>query len=292
MVSGAPCQNAAMHKFIGAVILAALLSGCAIHIKDTSFMRPVAAGEIVVVGGELPLAYSLVSDKISTPDGKQLYRAKFSHPKAKSTVLFFGGNRSTLEKSAIATATELTRDWHPNIVLADYRGYGQSTGTPSLEALRSDALQLYDLEAKIAKESGLKMIVAGFSLGGVVAGGLLEERQPDGAILMATVTNVPEMLEMALSWYMKPFVRVSIDPPLLGVDNLRAIRGFKGPLLVVGAEKDSQTPVIFSRRLFDASLSPAPLKRLVVVPGVDHNELLFAPEVRAALRQFEMDHGF
>lgn len=192
----------------------------------------------------------------------------------------------------MAIATELTRDWHPNIVFADYRGYGQSTGTPSLQALRSDALQLYDIEAKIAKENGLKLIVAGFSIGGVVAGALLEERQPDGAILMATVTNVSEMREMAFSWYTKPFVRVTIHPALLGVDNLRAVKGFKGPLLVAGAEKDSQTPVIFSKRLFDAALSPKPLKRLVVVPRVNHSELLRTSEFHVALRQFAIDHGF
>ncbi|WP_350296653.1 alpha/beta hydrolase [Limnohabitans sp. Rim8] len=291
-MNSAQWHNAAMYKLTGSAILAVLLSGCAIHIKDSSFMRPVAAGEIAFTSAELPTDYSLVTDRIWTPDGKQLYRAKFSHAKAKSTVLFFGGNASTLEKSAMAIATELTRDWHPNIVFADYRGYGQSTGTPSLQALRSDALQLYDIEAEIAKENGLKLIVAGFSIGGVVAGALLEERQPDGAILMATVTNVSEMREMAFSWYTKPFVRVTIDPALLGVDNLRAVKGFKGPLLVAGAEKDSQTPVIFSKRLFDAALSPKPLKRLVVVPRVDHNELLRTSEFHVALRQFAIDHGF
>lgn len=77
-----------MYKLTGSAILAVLLSGCAIHIKDSSFMRPVAAGEIAFTSAELPTDYSLVTDRIWTPDGKQLYRAKFYHAKAKSTVLF------------------------------------------------------------------------------------------------------------------------------------------------------------------------------------------------------------
>jgi fermentation-respiration switch protein FrsA (DUF1100 family) len=41
------------------------------------------------------------------------------------------------------------------------------------------------------------------------------------------------------------------------------------PVLVVAGEKDSIVPIEHSRSLFEAAREP---KRLVVIPGVDHND--------------------
>ena len=279
-----------------ALVLFALIgavSGCAIQISDSAFIRPQAASAIdaVTAGTLLPAGYTISTDFVSTTDGEKLYRARFTHTDAKSVVVFFNGNLSTVEKHAVPTAVKLGKDWRPDFVFVDYRGYGQSTGKPSLEKLHSDALRVFADEQSRARASSKKMVLAGYSIGGVVAGAVLESFRPDAVLLVATVTDVADMLAFVMPAYMKLFFRVSVDPRLDAIDNRRALSKYSGPLLIVAAERDSQTPPAMSKALFDAAASPATNKQLVIASGAEHNEVLDAPEFRDALKLFVAKNG-
>ena len=271
----------------------AALSGCAVRISDTSFIRPVVAGtlDINAAKSALPSGYSVNTDFIATPDGEKLYRARFTHLDARSTVVFFNGNLSTVEKHAVSTATKLSKDWQPNFVFVDYRGYGQSSGKASLETLQADSLLVFDAEASLARAGNRKVVLAGYSIGGVVAGGVLESRRPDSVLLLATVTDVADMIAQTMPAYTKLFFRVSVDPRLNAIDNRRALSRYSGPLLVVGAEHDSQTPAALSTALFNASATASSEKKLVIAKGVGHSDVLDAPEFRDALKAFAAKYG-
>jgi uncharacterized protein len=275
------------------LLAAAWLAGCTTHINERSFIRPVSAEALMPeqVKG-LPEGYQFSSDHLPTSDGERLYRVRFTHPQAHSTLLFYGGNLSTIGKGGVPLVQSLAAAWNANFVLVDYRGYGQSSGEPSLARMKSDALQIFDDEARRAEANGKKLIVAGFSLGGMVAGSILEQRSPDGAILLATATTVEEFMNVAIPWYMKIFFDMQVDPALRAIDNLTAVRTFKGPLLVVGAAKDSQVPPVLSERLFKAAATPADKKQLAIVQGADHNDLIDTPGLRAALKNFAAAHQF
>ncbi len=276
-----------------AFALAGVLSGCAIRISDTSFIRPVAASALdaSAAAGQLPAGYVITTDFVATNDGEKLYRARFTHPDAKSVMLFFNGNISTVEKHAIETALKVSKDWHPNLVFVDYRGYGQSSGKPSLETLHADALLLFEDEQKRARASRQKVVLAGYSIGGVVAGGVLETFQPDAVLLIATVTDVKDMVARAIPFYMKAFFRITVDPRLAAIDNRRALTKYNGPLLIVGGERDSQTPAVMSKALFDAAATPNADKQLVIAKGAEHGEVLDAPEFRETLKLFVAKNG-
>lgn len=276
-----------------AVALAGALSGCAIHISDTSFIRPVAAGALDAAAASalLPAGYVITTDFIATKDGEKLYRARLTHPDAKSVVLFFNGNMSTVEKHAINTAIKLSKVWRSNLIFVDYRGYGQSSGKPSLETLHADALLLFEDEQRRARASRQKVVLAGYSIGGVVAGGVLETFQPDAVLLIATVTDVKDMIAIVMPVYMKAFFRISVDPRLDAIDNRRALTKYTGPLLIVAAERDSQTPAVMSKALFDAATTPTADKQLVIAKHAEHGEVLDAPEFREALNAFVVKNG-
>jgi uncharacterized protein len=275
------------------LLAAVLLGGCTTHITERSFIRPVSAEALMPeqVKG-LPEGYQFSSDHLPTPDGERLYRVRFTHPQARSTLLYYGGNVSTIGKGGIPLVQSLAAAWNSNFVLVDYRGYGQSSGEPSLASLKSDALQIYDDEARRAEANGKKLLLGGFSLGGMVAGSILEQRSPDGVILLATATTVEEFKDVAIPWYMKLLLDVQVDPELRTIDNLTAVRSFQGPLLVVGAEKDTQVPPVLSERLFKAAATPADRKQLVIVQGAGHNDLIGTPGLRDALRVFAASHHF
>ena len=133
----------------------------------------------------LPAGYKVDTDFVPATDGEKLYRARFTHPDAKSVVVFFNGNPSTVGQHAVSTAVKLSKDWHPNFVFVDYRGFGQSTGKPSLETLHADALLVFEDQRSRARAETQKVVLAGYSIGGVVAGGVLAAFQADAVLLIA-----------------------------------------------------------------------------------------------------------
>lgn len=282
-----------MRRALLGFALAGALAGCAVHVSDTSFIKPQVAGvlDAVTTSTMLPTGYSVSTDFISSADGEKLYRARFTHPDSKSVVVFFNGNLSTVEKHAAQTAAKLAKDWHPDFVFVDYRGYGQSSGKPTLEMLQADALRVFEDEQRRARSSSKKIVLAGYSIGGVVAGAVLETLRPDAALFIATVTDVKDMMALVMPAYTKLFFRVSVDPRLDAIDNRRSLSKYSGPLLVVAAERDSQTPAAMSKALFEAGATPPTHKQLVIANAAQHNDILDAIEFRDALRLFVTKHG-
>ena len=73
------------------------------------------------------------------------------------------------------------------------------------------------------------------------------------------------------------------DPQALGFneertfDHVRKMAAWTGPLLVIHAELDRIIPFEDGRALYDAS--PSPRKRLLMIPGADHNDVMLrAPQ--------------
>ncbi len=280
------------------VAIAVCLCSCTMRLSAADFFHQVKAGPVDTAASGLREGTVITEDRLPTPDGEQLYRVRFSHPQSKTTLLFFGGNASTLGPrpggkagGALQTAITLTRDWQVDVVMADYRGYGQSTGTPTLETLKRDALALYDAEATLAQTTHHRLAVGGFSLGGVVAGSVVEARNPDVALLVATTNNVPDLVTNVTPWYWKPFVFFDYELQLLTLDNARVARKYGGLLLVAGSEKDSSIPVELVKKIYEASALPPESKQLVIAASSEHNDVLQSPELREGLKHFVSAHS-
>lgn len=280
------------------LVIGLALCSCTMRLSAKDFFHQTKAGAVDTKATGLREGTVVTEDQLTTADGEKLYRVRFSHPLSKTTVIYFGGNASTLGSrtgsgpgAAFKTAVNLTRDWQVDVVMADYRGYGQSTGTPSLEALKSDALLLYDAEAASAKTTHHRLAVAGFSLGGVVAGSVVEARALDAAILVATTNNVPDLVSRVIPWYWKPFVFLEYDLPLLTLDNARMARTYGGLLFVAGSEKDSSIPVELVKKIYQASPLPEASKQLVIATASEHNDVLESAEVREGLKHFVAAHS-
>jgi fermentation-respiration switch protein FrsA (DUF1100 family) len=149
-----------------------------------------------------------------------------------------------------------------------------------LESILEDALLVYDREAG---ESRRPVIVAGYSMGGMLAGYVIEKRRPAGSILIATTTTVSELVEEA--W---PLTRalgdVQISPEVAALDNGRAVRGYDGPLLLVAGGADTSVPPVLARRLYERARSSG--KNLLVIDGASHNDLFSNRQLWVALAGF------
>ena len=110
---------------------------------------------------------------LTTSDGVKLHGLhlltdKDSPQKKKGTLLFFHGNAENLTTHFVQLNWILKHGYE--VIIFDYRGYGQSEGEPNQRGTYLDALTFlnyaYDYHVK---QGNKKFIVHGQSLGGVVA---------------------------------------------------------------------------------------------------------------------------
>jgi fermentation-respiration switch protein FrsA (DUF1100 family) len=185
-----------------------------------------------------------------------------------------GGNRAL--RASLAAAL---RRLGLSVLLFDYRGYGGNPGEPSEGGLAADARGALDYLVGRPEVDPGRVIYFGESLGAAVALRLAIERPPAALVLRSPFASLAEVGQLHY-----PLVPVSL---LLRdrFDSAAAARRLTAPVLVVAGGRDRIVPAAHSRRLFAAAPEP---KRLVVLPGVDHNdpELNAGPRLMAELRAF------
>lgn len=79
------------------------------------------------------------------------------------------------------------------ILLWNYRGYGKSTGTPTLGNIKTDALAVYEYISNYYRWS--KVFVHGISIGGVPACFLVKKRLVDVAFIDRSFSNLHDVVE-------------------------------------------------------------------------------------------------
>jgi hypothetical protein len=188
-------------------------------------------------------------------------------------VLFFHGNGEIA--SDYDDIAPFYTERSLNLLVADYRGYGFSAGTPSIAALLADADELFT-QAKTwlhANEYTGALIVMGRSLGSLCATEIAKTHQPacEGLIIESgSASNFRNFLDMCGI--------VSFDDPLWeqarGFFNKDKIHSISLPTLIIHGEQDSLIPVHEAKVLYEHSGSAS--KKLVIIPGADHNTVMFA----------------
>jgi fermentation-respiration switch protein FrsA (DUF1100 family) len=195
-----------------------------------------------------------------------------------TAVLWFHGNAGN-----VSHRVELLRDLHRElamtILILEYRGYGESEGSPTESGLYLDAeAALSALVAATGLPAG-RIVVLGQSLGAAVAVELATRRRLAGLILESAFTSVPEMARHHYPWLpLWPLLKTRFD-------SLSKITRVSAPLLLVHGDRDQIVPVQMAERLFAAAAEP---KRMHVIQGGGHNDLVLlgSDEYFRALREF------
>jgi alpha-beta hydrolase superfamily lysophospholipase len=172
-----------------------------------------------------------------------------------------------------------------NFFVAGYRGYGWSSGKPSVGALFHDAAVIFEHVRHYCQNTGISenLFIMGRSLGSAACIDL-GHRFPDlikGIIIDSGFSNtLPLAARMGYN--------VS-DSGLREEDcfnNLEKIREIKIPTLILHGAEDQFIPLNEAVKL--QAESGARTKQLYVVPGADHNSLI----VRGGAIYFETIKGF
>jgi pimeloyl-ACP methyl ester carboxylesterase len=213
--------------------------------------------------------------ELEVPDGPGLHGVHVppeESPREPRTLLLgFGGNAWNGEDVG-SYLHELYPD--TDVVAFHYRGYAPSGGSPSAEALISDAPLVHDLAVEALRPE--RVIAVGFSIGSGVAAQLATRRKLDGLILVTPFDSLKALAQAMYPWLpIGPFFQPEIDAGA-------AIGGSAVPMAIIAAERDEIVP----RARTDALRSRAARLVLdVTILRAGHNDIYARSDFHAAMRQ-------
>ena len=261
-------------------------AGCSVEISERRVLHPQASGTLSqdAVTHAAPV-FTVSRHDIIAADGTRLYAVRLRQPGARATILYFGGRKYTIGASGATTASRFA-PLGVDLFIADYRGYGQSEGTPTASAMAGDMLAVFDYAASLPDIGAARLIVHGHSMGSFAAGYVAAHRPVGGVVLESSVTTTEEWVRARVPVVVKPFVRVRIADDLKGKGNLENMSLIDEPLLILVGAADHTTPPQLSKGLYAASPLPPERKSLVIVPGADHGDVMTHESAIASYRRF------
>ncbi len=210
--------------------------------------------------------------------GSRFYGVHKSAP----VILFFHGNG------------EIVEDYHDlapmygqmgvNFFPVDYRGYGKSSGSPSVSTMLNDSHDVFNYVITFLKHEGYTgpLVVMGRSLGSASALEIADSYSGcvDGLIIESGFAFAIPLLQL-----------ICIDTDSLGLDekegfsNYSKVTGFRKPTLIIHAEHDHIIPFSDGKYLYDNS--PAEKKHLLMIAEADHNNI-FAVGLQQYLKSVQL----
>ena len=192
----------------------------------------------------------------------------------RGTLLFLHGNGQNISAHLGAVY------WLPRqgfeVLMFDYRGYGQSTGTAVIDGVLSDARHMLAWAANDSCTRGHKLTVLGHSFGGSLAiyatAMYRDKRKLNGLISISAFSDYREISRDALSRHW--FTRLFKWPLSLTIDNYYRPVSVIGriaplPVYILHGQNDSIVPTYHADELYAAASEPK--YRLNLVGG--HNDV-------------------
>lgn len=189
-------------------------------------------------------------------------------------VIYYGGNAEEVTSHAARAAA---RYGERAVLLVNYRGYGESSGTPGERELVADALAIHDWAAGRPEIDGTRIALHGTSLGSGVAVQVAAARAPGCVVLTSPFSSALDVAKEIYPWL--PVGLLMRHP----FDSTAHAPRVAMPALFLMGEADTLIPMQHSLRL--ASLWGGPVER-VAFPGFGHNDIGLNPRHDDSIRAF------
>lgn len=227
---------------------------------------------------DIGLDYENVS--LKTSDNETLHGWYVPAVDSDGVVLFLHGNAGNI--SHRLDSIEIFHQLGLDVLIIDYRGYGQSSGSPGERGTYTDAQTAWGY---LVDERGFapgKVVVFGRSLGGAVAAWLAARTTPAAVILESCFTSGPDMAAR-LYPFLPARLITRIKYPVK-----EYVTQVSSPLLVVHSREDEIIPFDMGEAVFAAAPEP---KEMLEISG-DHNGgfLLNRDRYQATLGAFIEQH--
>jgi pimeloyl-ACP methyl ester carboxylesterase len=206
---------------------------------------------------------------------------------SRGLVIHFPGNARNRAFRGVncLTLAELGVD----VLLVDYRGYGENPGAPREEHIACDARAIRNFAVEQLGFPLSKTVIYGESLGGGVATRLAAETCAEGTFPAGLIlsSTFPSLADAGLSLYPWLPVRRFLVERYRSIDHISRVAS---PLLVVHGREDEILPIELGRSLFNAAPARSQCgiaKRFVEISAGHNNVYRVARiELQQAIKQF------
>jgi pimeloyl-ACP methyl ester carboxylesterase len=217
--------------------------------------------------GHLPV--NAVDSSITVAEGVRVHTRFHLAGPEEPNILFFHGNGEIV--SDYDDIAPFYIKFGMNFLAADYRGYGKSSGSPTVTAMLQDSHRVLEAVKGWLSNAGHSgpLLIMGRSLGTAAALELASSHAEDFAGLI---------IESGFATTLPLLLNLGVDVARLGITeedgfrNVRKISSFTKPTLIIHGQYDEIIPVN-SAAILQAQ-SPARAKEFQVVPGASHNTII------------------
>jgi len=226
---------------------------------------PRSEWQLPATGAASPLLAIPVDDAVTI-------RGRFHRSSMQAVnILFFHGNGEIA--SDYNELAHFYTNRGMNFIPVDYRGYGTSSGVPTVSSMMKDCHKIFAYLKNWLKENGYTgpFVVMGRSLGSACALELLRnhEQDIDGLIIESGFAHIEPLLAL-----------LGVNMASLGISedrvfqNLEKIKDFHKPTLIIHAQYDHIIALAEGKALFEAC--PANDKKFLQISGANHNNIFMA----------------
>jgi fermentation-respiration switch protein FrsA (DUF1100 family) len=234
------------------------------------------------VVGATPEAAGIPFERVTftAADGVRLAGWYVPASGARVTILFCHGNGGNI--GYLLETVKLCARLGYNLLLFDYRGYGESEGTPDEEGIYRDTEAAWNYLQRMRGGPPASIVVHGRSLGGAAAAWLARRHVPDAVIIESAFTSLGDV---AASAYPLLPVRLMLRHEFPTLEHLRDVRS---PVLIIHSPGDEIVPFAHGEALYAAARGP---KEFLRIDG-GHNDgvLLSAAAYGEGIRSFVARH--
>ena len=216
--------------------------------------------EITITPGDVGLDFEDVAFEAS--DGVKLH-GWFVPAAGDITWVWFHGNGGNIS-SRVSNILELNRRLGINIFIFDYRGYGESEGSPSEEGTYLDAEAATAYVDARDNVNLHRIMYFGRSLGCAVAAEMATRYPPRALICESGFTSIKAMAKSAYPFL--PGIELLVSTKY---DTLSKVEMTDVPIMFLHGTRDDIVPFEMSKELFEAANEP---KRFYAIEGAMHND--------------------
>ena len=250
-------RHAMINTVLGLAVCYGAIVGLAFAFQDQLLFQP--SHRLIATPDAAGMAYDTVH--LDTEDGETLHGWWIpAADVSRETLLFFHGNAGN-----ISGRLESVQQFHRlglNVLIVDYRGYGESTGTPSEQGLYKDAQACWHHLTETRDVAPEDIVIFGRSMGGGPATWLATQHTPGALILESVFTTVPDV-----GAHHYPFLPVRALATNQ-FDNESRVATIDVPTLHIHSRDDRVVPFELGREVYEAAAEP---KQFLEIAG-GHND--------------------
>jgi len=226
---------------------------------------PETGREIIATPSQAGLPYEDI--RLTAGDGPGLHGWFIPAQQPRGTVLFLHGNAGNI--SHRIDSLQMFHRLGYSTLIFDYRGYGNSAGTPSEASTYLDAEAAWRYLTEQRRIPSCRIVLFGESLGGAVASWLAARQKPAALVIASGFTSVPDLAQ-----HFYPYLPVRLLARIR-YDTAESLRTVAAPVLIAHSPEDEIIPFEHGQALYAAANPP---KRFLELSGGHNDGFIFMRE--------------